>query len=104
MVGNVWEWVDAEVHHGMKEGLELPPSGYVHGADLDGIAYETAGGQDERFHGDRFWTDPTIHAGIMRGGYYDSKSNAGIYSVYAASPPTFTGEAAGFRCVSAPQS
>ncbi len=103
MIGNVWEWVDGQVFEGEWDGRVLPKSGYVRGADMDGIAYETGGGQDERFSADRLWSDASIVAGMMRGGYYDSKSNAGLYSVYAASPPTFSGDAVGFRCVSMPR-
>jgi formylglycine-generating enzyme required for sulfatase activity len=98
MVGNVWEWVDAVVVHGVYEGVTLPLSGYVQGADLAGIAHVTGSAQDERFGGDRVWTDATIEAGMMRGGYYDSGGQSGLFSLYAASPQSFTGDAVGFRC------
>lgn len=102
MVGNVWEWVDGVVVKGKFNDAQLPVSGYVHGVDMYGMPVETGAVADERFNGDRLWVDPDIDAGLMRGGYYQSGTDAGIYSVYAASPPTFFGGAVGFRCASTP--
>lgn len=99
MVGNVWEWVDETVSYGMWHDRALPVTGFVKGVDMDGIAFETGTGKDERFMNDRIWTDATIVAGMMRGGYHNSGSQAGVFSVYVASPPTFSGDALGFRCV-----
>jgi hypothetical protein len=104
MVGNVWEWVLGVSDYGTIDGVEVPASGYVHNVDVDGVPVETGSRADERFSGDRFWSDPHIAAGLMRGGYYNSKEGAGLYTIYAASPPTFVGEAVGFRCVADPQS
>ncbi len=101
MIGNVWEWVGEEVVDGAWQGGALPASGYVSGADLYGVAFETGTIPNDTFHGDRFWSDFTVRAGMMRGGYYNSGGSAGIFSIYAASPRTFTGDAVGFRCVSA---
>jgi formylglycine-generating enzyme required for sulfatase activity len=104
MVGNVWEWVTGESVKGVWEEKTLPGNGYVRNVDVDGVPVETGTRQDERFNGDRFWMDAGITAGLMRGGYYNSKENAGVYTVYAASPPSFVGEAVGFRCASDPRS
>lgn len=98
MVGNVWEWVEETINHGSWNGRELPSTGFVHGVDVDGIAYETESGKEEVFRNDRFWSDSTIIAGMMRGGFYNSAGQAGVFATYAASPPTFTGDAVGFRC------
>lgn len=98
MVGNVWEWVDGGVVRGVWDGRELPATGYVDSVDVYGMPYTTRTSVDERFNNDRFWSDPTIDAGIMRGGYYQGGSHAGIYAVYTASPVTFYGDAVGFRC------
>ncbi len=103
MVGNVWEWVDGAVRDGVFEGRSLPRSGYVQGADTSGIAYETASGAQAAFGRDRFWSDSIGTMGLMRGGYFDSEGDAGVFSIYAASPPTFAGEAVGFRCATAPK-
>jgi formylglycine-generating enzyme required for sulfatase activity len=101
-IGNVWEWVGADVLHGVWDERTLPQSGYVHGVDRAGIAFETGTAMDTRFGADRIWTDATLEAAMMRGGYYDSGTNAGLYAVYAASPSTFIGDAVGFRCASKP--
>lgn len=98
MIGNVWEWVDEQVAFGAWEGRTLPQSGYVAGVDQRGVAYETGSAVRTEYGNDRFWVDHGIQAGIMRGGYFDSGDDAGLHSVYAASPPSFSGEAVGFRC------
>lgn len=102
MIGNVWEWVDGVVEYGEWDGRRVPPTGYVSDVGTDGIAFLTDGKQNEIFGEDRFWSDASIRAGLMRGGYYESKSNAGLFATYAASPPTFTGDAVGFRCAVTP--
>ncbi len=100
MVGNVWELVDGVVENGKWNNRILPDSGFVSGVDIDGIAYSTKSTSDEIFNYDKFWSDKTIKAEMMRGGYYNNQTQAGLYSIYAASPVTFSGEAVGFRCVS----
>ena len=98
MIGNVWEWVDGIVARGMWDGQQVPPTGYVQAVDIHGMPITTGTAIDERFSGDRFWSDSDIDAGLMRGGYYASEGNAGVHTIYAASPPTFYGDAVGFRC------
>lgn len=98
MVGNVWEWVDGSVMQGEWEAVPLPQTGYVHEVDMHGMPRVTGSAADERFNGDRFWSDVEHDTGLMRGGYYGSGDNAGIYAVYAASPQSFYGDAVGFRC------
>lgn len=98
MVGNVWEWVEGSVVNGQYEGHAMPSSGFVQGVGVDGLAYETGTAQNQTFSNDRVWTDAQIHAGIMRGGYFNSKDQAGVFATYAGSPPTFSGDAVGFRC------
>jgi len=102
MVGNVWEWVAETIDKGVWDDRTLPSTGYVSGVDMSGVAYETQSGQIDGVFDDRFWSDVTIYAGMMRGGYYGSQSQAGLFATYAASPPTFSGDAVGFRCVVAP--
>jgi len=99
MVGNAWEWVAGTVVKGEWESTILPATGFVLNVDMNGMPTDTGAQQDERLHSDRFWLDAHSIAGLMRGGYYNSKGDAGVYTVYAASPPTFVGEAVGFRCV-----
>jgi formylglycine-generating enzyme required for sulfatase activity len=101
MIGNVWEWVDGAVMRGVWDDVPLPPTGYVQGVDMHGMPRVTGSAADERFGGDRLWSDTQNDTGILRGGYYGSGSNAGIYAVYAASPLSFYAAAAGFRCARA---
>jgi len=99
MIGNVWEWVDGTVNMGMYTNSILPASGFVTEASQNGLAYTTGTEKSANYFNDRFWTDPTIEAGIMRGGYFNNYDDAGLYATYAASPVTFSGDALGFRCV-----
>ncbi len=99
MIGNVWEWVEETVKNGEWNGIKLPASGFVTGVDINGMAYKTKNSKDSNFNNDKIWVDEGIVAGMMRGGYYNSQGQAGMYATYAASAPTFSGEAVGFRCV-----
>jgi len=99
MVGNVWEWVGDDVIDGVHNGRALPPSGYVTQVDAGGIAVYTADTPSEVFGSDFFWSNDVGAFGMIRGGYYDSDTDAGIYTVHADTPPNFAGAAIGFRCV-----
>ena len=103
MIGNVWEWVEGTVNMGMYQNSILPKSGFVTEASLNGLAYTTGTGKSANYFNDRFWTDSTIEAGIMRGGYFNNYDDAGLYATDAASPVTFSGDALGFRCVVSPE-
>ena len=35
----------------------------------------------------------------MRGGYYSSRNDAGVYTTHAGTVPTMAGAAIGFRCI-----
>lgn len=99
-VGNVWEWVDGVVKDGSYNGRTVPESGYVTAADEHGIASETkSSGPDQNFHEDYFWSDKTGEYGILRGGFYSSGKDGGLYGVQAKTPPSFLSGAIGFRCV-----
>lgn len=98
-VGNVWEWVSEDVTDGMYNGRELPPEGYVTQAGTDGMAvYTGASGADE-FGQDFFWSKAEGVYGILRGGFYGSRTDAGVYAVQAKTAPTMSTQAIGFRCV-----
>jgi hypothetical protein len=50
------------------------------------------------YNSDYFWLVGKGLRGIVRGGYWGNKSDAGQYSVYMVAPPS-SGEAGiGFRC------
>jgi formylglycine-generating enzyme required for sulfatase activity len=100
-IGNAWEWVDDTVVNGEWRGRALPPSGYVVNADRDGVAsitHEVTPNHD--LHDDYFWSDTTGEFGMLRGGFYGSGSDAGLYSVQAKTVLSLSGAAIGFRCVS----
>lgn len=100
MVGNAWEWTQETVTGGNFNGTVLPPEGYITGIDSNGTPIATDHDvPDESFFSDYFWLDPTDTRGILRGGYWNSQTDAGQYAINITVPPSFSGEAAGFRCV-----
>ena len=99
MVGNVWEWVDGSVEHGTYEGKTLPNQGYVSGADVDGVPTESATDTVSAFGNDYLYIEKNGIRGMMRGGFWSLKEKAGIFTVNATIPTSFSGSALGFRCV-----
>lgn len=99
-VGNVWEWVEDDVVEGRYRDRPLPPSGYVAQADASGVATMTSDESARMAYGTAyFWSAQEGNYGMIRGGFYGSKGDAGVHAVHAHTPPEFTGEAIGFRCV-----
>ncbi|MEM9336473.1 MAG: SUMF1/EgtB/PvdO family nonheme iron enzyme [Patescibacteria group bacterium] len=99
MVGNVWEWVSGDVIAGQYKNRALPEEGYVSEVDSEGIAVATTETPGELFAGDYFWSDNTGTYGIMKGGFYGSQRDAGIYTSHMQTKASFSGTAVGFRCV-----
>ncbi len=99
MIGNVWEWQSGEVVDGSWEGRILPDSGYVYNTDMYGVAVDTSANASELFQADYFWTGTNGRKALMRGGFYGSGTDAGLYSIHADVDPIFSGAAIGFRCV-----
>lgn len=99
-VGNAWEWVIDDVIEGEFRGRKLPSSGFVTQVDQAGVATVTNITDPESGYEDAyFWSQSEGAFAMIRGGFYGSKSDAGIFSVHAHTPPDFTGDAIGFRCV-----
>jgi formylglycine-generating enzyme required for sulfatase activity len=99
-IGNAWEWVDDTVQDGIWRDRVLPPSGYVVNADRNGVASVTH--QDipnHDLHDDYFWSDTVGEYGMLRGGFYGSGSDAGLYSIQAKTNLSLSSAAIGFRCV-----
>ena len=99
MVGNVWELLDAEVVNGYYKDAALPTSGYVGRVSIDGFPTATQATATAMFDNDYVWTAATGTHAIMRGGFYGSRTDAGLYAMHAAIDPTFASQAVGFRCM-----
>jgi formylglycine-generating enzyme required for sulfatase activity len=99
MVGNVWEWVDATVVGKNYDDRELPPEGYVTSVDASGVAITTATEGDILYGDDYFWSKGEGVFGMIRGGFYGSDDDAGLYAVNASVPTSFASQGVGFRCV-----
>jgi len=98
MVGNVWEWIDANVVDGSYAARTLPDEGYVSEVDIDGVAIKTSTSTSEIFHGDTLSLNRVGVMGMFRGGFWNMTDKAGTVAINAASAPSFTGIAVGFRC------
>ena len=100
-VGNTWEWVNDIVRDGVIDGHKLPETGYITSVDTKGIVLATDPDEpDENYNKDWLWVNPEGTRGVMRGGFFGSRSDGGVYSFHAEMTPDFSGRAVGFRCVS----
>lgn len=99
LVGNVWEWMDGEVNRGKYNDRQLPSDGYVSLVDSTGVVLETAQTPNEEFGKDYALTSNEGVKGIIRGGFYGSGEDAGIFAQNLAVPLDFRSTGVGFRCV-----
>lgn len=99
MVGNVWEWVDGEVTDGEYDSKTLPRSGYVSLVDSDGIVLETSDTPSEEYNADYAWLNSSGVFGMIRGGFYGARSDAGMFALNASVQLNFSAAGVGFRCV-----
>jgi hypothetical protein len=99
VVGNVWEWVSDDVVNGTYKSSFLPDSGYVAQVDSNGMAVVTSKETQELFGSDYFWSKAEGTFSILRGGYYDSGTDGGIYTAHADTLPTSASIGIGFRCI-----
>ena len=99
LVGNVWEWVEGEVSDRQLSGQPLPPEGYVSLVDSDGIVLETAKVPQTEYGDDYAWIRDQGIYGIIRGGFFNSGSDAGLYAFNAAVTLDTKTAGIGFRCV-----
>jgi formylglycine-generating enzyme required for sulfatase activity len=99
-VGNVWEWTRDDVIDGGYNDRALPNAGYVREVDAGGMATETQLETPEStFYNDYIWSNQSGVYGLLRGGFYGSGDDGGVFAVQAMTKPSFTGAAIGFRCV-----
>jgi formylglycine-generating enzyme required for sulfatase activity len=99
VVGNVWEWVDETVVNNTFDGRALPSEGYVTSVDAKGIAISSGADPDDLYGRDYFWSRNEGVFGMIRGGFYGSNQDAGLYTVNASMPTSFAAQGVGFRCV-----
>lgn len=99
VVGNVWEWVDAEVQDGVYQGRPLPESGYVAAVDIDGMLVDTSNSPQSEYGLDYAQTANEGMYGVVRGGFYGSAADAGLYAQNLAVPLSLKTAGIGFRCV-----
>lgn len=100
LVGNVWEWVDAEITAGTYKGRSLPETGYVAGVDTSGVVVHTTSTPVALYDDAYAWTavDDTTVYGMIRGGFYGSRSDAGRYAQNVEVPLDYATAGIGFRC------
>ena len=99
MIGNVWEWVDAEVVDGEYNGRKLPESGYVSEVDNAGVVITSSDNASDMYNKDYFYVDGTGVRGMLRGGYYAGETDTGLFSIHTKITPSFSSNGTGFRCV-----
>jgi len=99
LIGNVWEWIDEEVTDGQYRERSLPETGYVQSVDTDGIVVTTGNSANTNYGEDYAWTSDDGVRAIIRGGFYGSGDDAGIYSQNIAVPTDCRAAGVGFRCV-----
>ncbi len=99
LIGNVWEWVDESIEGNMYKGRRLPESGYVTSVDANGIAVDSSGSPDVLYGADYFWSRNDGVSGMIRGGFYGSGDDAGLYTTNASVPTNLATAGVGFRCV-----
>ena len=99
MIGNVWEWVDEQVVGGIYDNRQLPETGFVALVDKNGVVLETSSYENKEFGNDYAWTNADGVFGIIRGGFYSSGDDAGIFAQNMSVPLNFKTAGVGFRCV-----
>jgi len=99
MVGNVWEWVDEQAVEGKYHDRMLPQTGYVSLVDSNGAVLETSTEAQDEFGKDYAWTSNQGIKGMIRGGFYASGEDAGMFSQNISVPFDFKTAGVGFRCV-----
>lgn len=99
VIGNLWEWVDETVTEGSVNGIRLPEEGYVASVDSDGIALTSTTTPQDLYGEDYFWSKQEGVYGMIRGGFYGSGKDAGLYGVNASVETSLATLGIGFRCV-----
>jgi formylglycine-generating enzyme required for sulfatase activity len=99
LVGNVWEWMGDTITDGVHNDTLLPEAGYIALVDGAGIVLETTDTPSIQFGEDYAWIEKSGVRGMLRGGFYGSGSDGGVFAQNMASPLNFAAAGVGFRCV-----
>ncbi|MBY0310045.1 formylglycine-generating enzyme family protein [Patescibacteria group bacterium] len=99
LVGNVWEWMGDTVSDGMIEGRHVPMSGYVELVDDGGVVLKTSNQPVPAFGDDYAWVQHEGVRGMLRGGFYTSGSDGGVFAQNMSVALDFAAAGVGFRCV-----
>jgi len=99
MVGGVWEWVSERVTDGRLGEQGLPSEGYITSVDGDGVAVMSSTSPNLAFNSDYVWSKPAGQYAAMRGGFYGSRTDGGVYTLHGATPLDLAASTVGFRCV-----
>ncbi len=99
VIGNVWEWTNENVIGNSFQGRELPVTGYVDSVDAGGVAITSSEDVGELYGEDYFWSKEDGVFGMIRGGFFGSQEDAGLYAVNASVQTSFASQGIGFRCV-----
>lgn len=99
LVGNLWEWTDAVVVDGVYNSRTLPQSGYIAALDGDGVVTTTASTSLDQFGADYAWVEPLGTMGVLRGGFFGSGSDGGVFAQNISTKTTAATQGIGFRCV-----
>ncbi len=97
MVGGVWEWVSEQATDGMLAEQVLPSEGYITSVDARGMPVTSSSSPDLAFNSDYVWSKAPGQFAVMRGGFYRSRADGGVYASHAAPPLEFAAPTAGFR-------
>jgi hypothetical protein len=87
------------VIEGRVTGRYVPKAGYVDLVDDAGLVLRTSNTPVADFGSDYAWTEQIGVRGILRGGFYQSGSDGGLFSQNLAVPLDFQAVGVGFRCV-----
>ncbi len=98
MAGNVWEWVADDVVANSVDGIQLPQSGYVDGVTSAGFPFISSTSPNTLYGNDYFWASKLPLTAVMRGGFYGSGEDGGVFSMNIEVLPTFSSSGVGFRC------
>lgn len=97
MVGNVWEHV---LLSGGESITDLPNSGYVAAVNHTGLPTESTSTPQIAFGEDYVWSQTEERPfTLMRGGFYGSQSDGGVYATHGHLESGFGSNAIGFRCM-----